>query len=298
MQAQEVLYRLEEAELSMLVYLSTKKDARDVLDQQPISEYTRAGGIRVLWRLLDEAFGETEDEWFERAETEFTSYRRLPGQSIATYLGQLKRLKAQYMRADPGTTISDRAWSQRMLNRASLSRRERLDVFFSANGRYEPTSIETALRHRCARIHEEERKIPTSTFGAQKRPRRSFGRKGDGKRRSGDFKKTYYAEDGEEDQDEVDGEDLEHDESAYKAYVMNLDENGLEDEEDPEEDEDEEGDEESVEEELKEAWAAGWKAKSQQNEKKKFRGWKSSGKGQGSDGKDRRKVNSHLCKLR
>ena len=154
------------------------------------------------------------------------------------------------------------------------------------------TSIETALRHRCARIHEEERKIPTSTFGAQKRPRRSFGRKGDGKRRSGDFKKTYYAEDGEEDQDEVDGEDLEHDESAYKAYVMNLDENGLEDEEDPEEDEDEEGDEESVEEELKEAWAAGWKAKSQQNEKKKFRGWKSSGKGQGSDGKDRRKVNS------
>ena len=34
-------------------------------------------------------------------------------------------------------------------------------------------------------------RAPTSTFGAQKRPRRSFGRKGDGKRRSGDFKKTY-----------------------------------------------------------------------------------------------------------
>ena len=57
-QAQEVLYRLEEAELSMLVYLSTKKDGRDVLDQQPISEYTRAGGIQLLWRLMDEAFGE------------------------------------------------------------------------------------------------------------------------------------------------------------------------------------------------------------------------------------------------
>ena len=291
-QAQEVLYRLEEAELSMLVYLSTKKDARDVLDQQPISEYTRAGGIQVLWRLLDEAFGETEDEWFERAETEFTSYRRLPAQSIATYLGQLKRLKAQYMRADPGTTISDRAWSQRMLNRASLSRRERLDVFFSANGRYEPVPIEAALRHRCARIHEEERKIPTSTFGAQKRPRRSFGRKGDGKRRGNEFRKTYYVDEDDEEQEDIDGEDLEQDESAYKAYVMNLEEDGPGDDEEQAEEEDEDWDGESAEEELKEAWAAGWKAKSQQNEKKKFRGWKSSGKGSGGDHKDKRKVNS------
>ena len=70
-QAQEVLYHLEEEELSMLIYLSTKKDARDVLDQQPISEYTQPGGIKLVWNLLDEAFGETEEELFERAEVEF-----------------------------------------------------------------------------------------------------------------------------------------------------------------------------------------------------------------------------------
>ena len=88
-QAQEVLYRLEPEEFSMLIYFSNKKDARDVLDQKPIQEYTRPGGVRLIWHLLDEAFGESEKELFERAEQEFATYRRLPGQSICTFLGQL-----------------------------------------------------------------------------------------------------------------------------------------------------------------------------------------------------------------
>lgn len=52
----------------MLIYLSTWKDARDCLDQSPIAEYTRPGGLRLLWRLRDEAFGESEEEQSERAE--------------------------------------------------------------------------------------------------------------------------------------------------------------------------------------------------------------------------------------
>ena len=160
-EAQQQLYRLEEEELAMLVYLSTKREARDCLDQAPISEFTRPGGLRLVWRLLDEAFGESEEELFERAEKEYASYRRLPGQPVAAYIGQMKRLKAQYQRVDPETQISTRAWAQRLLNRCSLSRRERLDVFFSAGGQYDPVGIERALRHRCANTHEDERRLPT-----------------------------------------------------------------------------------------------------------------------------------------
>ena len=144
-EAQQQLYRLEEQELAMLVYLSTRKEARDCLNQAPISEFTRAGGLQLVWRLLDEAFGESEEEQFERAEKEYNQYRRLPGQPVAAYLGQMKRLKAQYQRVDPETHISDRGWGQRLLNRCSLSRRERLDVFFSAGGTYDPVSIERAI---------------------------------------------------------------------------------------------------------------------------------------------------------
>jgi hypothetical protein len=51
-EAQNQLYKLDPAELTMLVYLSTRAEARDVLDQLPLSEFTEPGGDIVLWRLL------------------------------------------------------------------------------------------------------------------------------------------------------------------------------------------------------------------------------------------------------
>ncbi len=100
--AQQQLYRLEQTELAMLIYLS----------------------------------------------------------SIASYLSQIKRLRADYQREDPGTVFSDRAWAQRLLMKASLTKRERLDVFFSAGGVYSSKEVEKALRHRYQRIHEERRLPP------------------------------------------------------------------------------------------------------------------------------------------
>ena len=113
-----------------------------------------------MWTLLQEAFGENGAEMFERAEKEFNGCRRTPGQSIASYIANMKRLLAQYMRSDPEFHLSNKAWSQRLLNRAGLSRRERLDVFYYAGGRYDTSFIEAALRHRCSQVHEEERRVP------------------------------------------------------------------------------------------------------------------------------------------
>ena len=85
-QAQQRLCRLDDSELAMLIYLSTVSEARDTLDQLPLDDYTCEGGLTVLWNLLDESLGETTPGLFERAEREPSSFRRLPGQSIAVYL--------------------------------------------------------------------------------------------------------------------------------------------------------------------------------------------------------------------
>lgn len=167
--AQKQLYQLAGSELAMLVYISCKKEARDVLDQMTIEEMVAAGGLERMWALLDEAYHETSEEHFERLEAEFNNYRRTPGQSIPSYLSQIKRLKMEYSREDPLTKMSDRAWAQRILVRAALTKRERMDVFFSAGGCYSPKEIEKALRHRCQKIHEEERRLPQPT----RRPFRS-----------------------------------------------------------------------------------------------------------------------------
>ena len=282
-EAQQALYRLDPEELSMLIYLSTRKDARDCLDQRALTEFTVPGGLQLIWQLLDAAFGETEDEVFERAEQEYNQYRRAPGQPVASYIGQMKRLKAQYMRVDPETRISDRAWGQKLLNRCSLTRRERLDVFFSAGGVYDPRTIEVALRHRCAKVHEDERRVPMARVVKPFRPRNLP----DGSNRSRPtstvkkfVKKTYVA-DGEQDEEaEEDGsadEDLEEESGAYEAYL----EGNPDDEEggDAHDHEVEEPEDEMdlADEDLKEAYAAGWKAKAKMSERKKTRGFSGGG---------------------
>ena len=76
--------------------------------------YTGPGGLQLLWRVLDEAFSESEAELFERADKELEKYRRAPGESIAHYLAEMRRLRAQYSRVDPDTKLSDRAWAQKL----------------------------------------------------------------------------------------------------------------------------------------------------------------------------------------
>ena len=108
-EAQEHLYKLEPAELAMLVYLSTRGKARGVLDQRPLSDYTASGGLAVLWVILEEAFGESTAESFERAEGELGAYRRLPGQSVASFVAGMTRLRMNYIIEDPDSTWSNRA---------------------------------------------------------------------------------------------------------------------------------------------------------------------------------------------
>ena len=255
-----------------------------MLDQLTIDEMVAPGSLGLIWQLLDEAYHETSEEYFERVESEFSEYRRVPQQSIASYLSQIKRLRADYHREDPGTVFSDRAWAQRLLVRASLTKRERLDVFFSAGGVYEPKAIERALRHRCQRVHEEERRVPvmfkrntrsfssrasTTTSGTTSTAtsaRSKFSR-GDGAHVAGMEVVEEEAEQGELD----DHEDLEQDPEAYEAYAAMAErEEAEEDEEDGDT-----GEDESISpEELREAWAAGWRAKDRVAEKRKGRNFR------------------------
>ena len=149
----------------MLIYLSAKGEARDTLDQMELMDMQSKGGLRKVWMLLDEAFGEQDEELFDKAEQQYQEFRRTSGMSIMRYLTELKRLPTQYLKQDKGTVLSDRSFAQRMLNRAGLSRKEKHDVFFNAGGEYNSKAIEKVLRRRCAKVHEEDSKrgpAPTS----------------------------------------------------------------------------------------------------------------------------------------
>ena len=289
-EAQEHLYRLEQSELAMLLYLSTKGEARDILDQRPLSDFTSPGGLTIMWKLLEETYGENSAESFERAEKELAVYRRLPGQSVASYVAGLKRLKMNYIVEDPDSTWSNKAWAQRLLNRAGLSRRDRLDVFYSAGACYDTDSIEKALRHRCAHIHEEERRLPSlarSTRSSSRAPSSaastiSASTSASSARKPFRKHAVHVADQPlEEEGEERDDEDLEQEVADGEAAEPEGEELV----------EDYVGEAETLpdgsDEELPdvyEAFQAGWKAKAKVNIKKKARGFKPSSSGSSPGG--------------
>ena len=316
---QRALYRLEDSEMALLIYLSCEGEARQVLNQLEIADIQSDGGLQRVLRLLNDAFGARSDERFEQRQDAYLSYRRTPGTSVAAYIANLRRLREEYLREDEGTVISDRAFAQRMLSRAALTRRERMDVFFSAGGKYVSKHIERVLRFRCSDIHVQEKQQNatkprgTGSSGYKKpfvkRPSQHHTKRTDRRGPYRPSRHTHIAEndEDEEDQDDVDDEDLEQ-----EALMMNPDDEPEEydDEEYGDEEEDyyeqypyEEEDETGTTWELKEAFAAGWSAKSRAAGKKKARGYSegpssSKGGGKGKQRKEWRDPNERKKKSR
>ena len=207
---------------------------------------------------------------------------RQPGESMAHFLAEMRRLRAQYCRIDPDTKISDKAWAQKLLQKASLSRRERHDCFYAAGAKYDSLEIEKALRVRCGRIHEEERR--STSYKSAKPSWESSGREEKTHFKPRKFAKkkphhTHVAEEAHGDEAEERGDEEEQEEEGLSPV----------EEEDRADDavaseEDDEADE-MEDEELKEAFAAGWKAKQKTAFARKNRGWKSDNKeNKGHDG--------------
>ena len=299
LEAQRSLYRLEDGELAMLIYLSCQGEPRAILSQMEVSEMREPGGLQRVLRLLDESFGARSDERFEANQDAYLSFRRHPGMSIAEYISTLKRLRNEYLREDEGTVISDKSFAQRLLSRAALTRRERMDIFFSAGGRYASAALERVMRFRCAAVHTDEKKGAPERSGGRREDRHPYGRKKQfqGYRksdRSRPSKPSRYQQAHVADQDEpneseeeedhgaTDEEDLEQEQEAYAASQGSWEGEGHEEWQEQEDDFESAGS-------LAEAYAAGWKAKSKSAEQRKARGWKQKGGEKGGKGKGKGK---------
>ena len=114
LEAQRALYRLEDHELALLIYLSCEGEPRQILNQLEMEEIQEPGGLGRVLKLLEDSYGSRSDERFEEKQEAYLSYRRAPGTSVAAYIATLKRLRQEYLKEDEGTTISDRSFAQRL----------------------------------------------------------------------------------------------------------------------------------------------------------------------------------------
>ena len=105
----------------MLIYLSCEGEPRQILNQLEVSEMQEPGGLGRVLRLLEDSYGARADERFEEKQEAYLSYRRAPGQSIAAYVSTLSRMRTEYLKEDPDTTTSDKAYAQRLLSSLQLA---------------------------------------------------------------------------------------------------------------------------------------------------------------------------------
>ena len=56
-QAQQALYRLDDYEMAMIIYLNCQGEARRVLNVLSLQEMQEPGGLHRILRLLEESFG-------------------------------------------------------------------------------------------------------------------------------------------------------------------------------------------------------------------------------------------------
>ena len=311
MRTQQQLYQMDEKEFGMLLYLSCQGEARRVLNVLSVDEMAEPGGCNRILRLLDESFGIRSDERFELKQEAYLNFRRSPGQSIAEYISTLKRLRSEYLAEDPDTVISGKSFGQRRLSRASLTRRERYDIFYAAGGAYDPARIEKVMRFRRSNIHTEEKK---SSYGERTsnrlpddkgkahlkaRPSKYQPRRSDRRTRPrASHHAAHVAEndepnddddDYEEEPGDADSEDLEK-EALLAARDEDDEDEAHPDYDDEEPDYDRESELEAAGvEDLRDAYAAGWKAKQKASEQRLGRGYRGGGKGQ-EKGKKRHKT--------
>ena len=185
---------------------------------------------------------------------------------------------------DPDTRLSDRAWAHKFLQKASISRKEKYDVYYSAGAIYDPLAIEKALRVRCAQVHVDEKRLTSRPHYKDKekddevkvfKKKKIFIKK----RMHGTHHTEQPLEEYEEDPMEQEPED--------DKLPDDLPEE--EDDEQEEEADNETSEGEMEEGELKEAFAAGWKAKQKIADIKRHRGWKTDKKGDKGGNIDARK---------
>ena len=257
--------------LAPRVWLKLRGEAKEAVEHLEISELNTDDGMDVLWDILDKAFGQIEVEKLEECMDGFWSFRRTYGMDMESYITGLRTAKRRMEKEDPGSKLSDKAYSVRLLKRSGLSIEEKRQVLAATNAVYETKQIEQAL----LQMFRDAARYDKARAG-QFRVKSGGKASGKGRWKPRFQRGTYFAEE-EDEQGEITEEEVDEERFQYEAYNAG----------DLEEDEqyhDEADVDDELEREESEALAAFLSAKQRLNKAKRLNQRGSNGGGRGGGG--------------
>eukprot|EP00971_Amphidinium_carterae_P229096 4544335-Amphidinium_carterae.2 len=92
-QAHIMLYQLDEAEASLLLYLAVGGEAKQVLGVLELNQMTSQGGLARMWQLLNESYDQTAPDKYERARIQYERCARKLGETMNPYISNFHRCR-------------------------------------------------------------------------------------------------------------------------------------------------------------------------------------------------------------
>eukprot|EP00971_Amphidinium_carterae_P058427 1155852-Amphidinium_carterae.1 len=168
--AHQRLYQLDTSELDMLIYLATTGEARETINVLTIDELRNDTGLQRLWDLLDAAYDAPEADRFETARVKYEQCRWRPGQSVDSYITELRRCRLEYLAEDAHTVISERSYSHKLLHSAGLRHRDAREVYYLSGELESMKRVEQVLRMLFGNLADIEKRMGRVPPTAGRRP--------------------------------------------------------------------------------------------------------------------------------
>ena len=283
--------QLSDQDQAFLISLNVTGQAQVALDIFENEDFADAKIFDKIWSTLDEQHEQLAHVRIDEAYKAWETAHRKHGESMNTWIINLKKIKLELDAQDIECVISRRMYASKLMRGSGLPSDKRIQVLFHAGGVYDPEKLSTVLRlsHGDIQDHDERK---GKAYPLKLRVKKTY------KTVKKRYRSTNY-----QDQDEDDEAPDEEEEGDADVMVEDVEGDEEEESDEDEEDEDDTNDTNAQDYEtddtmsvdtdtaenhfstIKDAFMAGWKSKTKVNEKRKARGFtdpsNGGGKGQG-----------------
>lgn len=119
-------FGIAEEQLAPRVYVRRDGEAKVAVDYLDIvTDLAVEDGMRTLLKVLDKEFERETYDAVEDAVELFWTCRRSAGQTMESYIMQMRTARLHMKQNDPDTAISEQAYAVRLLRKAGLTTAER-----------------------------------------------------------------------------------------------------------------------------------------------------------------------------
>ena len=139
-------HKLSDEETAFMISLNVTGIAKQALDIFENEDFLKPEILGQIWEILDEQHEELAHVRADEAYKSWEVAHRKHGESMNTWITNLKKIKLEIEAQDKEMIISRRQYASKLMRGSGLSLEKRTQVLFNSGGLYEPDRLSAVLR--------------------------------------------------------------------------------------------------------------------------------------------------------